>query len=53
MSVNGQVQTPFSGRTLDLQYPAPGKDYAAECIAAAMKRYCTPLRPQAAQRAVL
>ena len=53
MSVNGQVQTPFSGRTLDLVYPPAGKDYAAQCIASSMKRYYTPLRHPAANRAVV
>ena len=44
MSIDGQVQNPFSGRTLDLAYPAPGKDFADACIAASQKKYCVPVR---------
>lgn len=43
MSIDGQVQSPFSGRTLDLEYPQPGKDFAEKCIAASQKKYCTPV----------
>jgi hypothetical protein len=53
MSINGQVQTPFSGRTVDLTYPLPGQDYAQECIAAALKRYCTPMHASSGARAAL
>jgi hypothetical protein len=53
MSINGQVQSPFSGRTLDLTYPPPGHDYAQECIAAALKRYCVPLHASSTVRAVV
>jgi hypothetical protein len=53
MSINGQVQTPFSGRTVDLTYPEQGQDYASECIAAALKRYCTPMHVSSGARAAL
>lgn len=43
MSIDGQVQSPFSGRTLDLEYPQPGKDFADECKAASFKKYCVPV----------
>ncbi len=45
MSIDGLVQNPFSGRTVDLRYPAPGKDFAEACIAASQKKYCIPMRP--------
>jgi hypothetical protein len=45
MSIDGLVQNPFSGRTIDLRYPAPGKDFAEACIAASQKKYCIPVRP--------
>ncbi len=52
MSINGQVQSPFSGRTLDLLYPAPGKDFVEECIRASRQKYCIPLQsPQRAANA--
>jgi hypothetical protein len=52
MSINGQVQGPFSGRTLDLLYPAPGKDFVEECIRASRQKYCLPLQsPQQAANA--
>jgi len=44
MSIKGQVQSPFSGRTLDLVYPAPGKDFADECIRASRQKYCIPIQ---------
>jgi hypothetical protein len=53
MSIKGQVQSPFSGRTLDLTYPAPGHDFAQECIEAALKRYCVPLHASSTVRAVV
>lgn len=53
MSVKGQVQSPFSGRTLDLTYPPAGHDYAQECINAALKRYCVPLHASSTVRAVV
>jgi hypothetical protein len=53
MSINGQVQSPFSGRTLDLTYPAKGKDFARECIASATKRYCIPVHASSVGQAVV
>lgn len=43
MSVDGQVQDSFSGRTLDLKHPSDGANYAQECIAHSRKTYCKPL----------
>jgi type IV secretory pathway TraG/TraD family ATPase VirD4 len=53
MSVNGQIQAPFSGRTKDLIYPATGEDVAKECVAAALKKYCLPVRGHATTQAAL
>jgi hypothetical protein len=53
MSIRGQVQSPFSGRTLDLTYPPSGHDYAQECIKTALKRYCVPLHASSTVRAVV
>lgn len=44
MSIDGQVHFPFSGRTLDLQYPPADQDASQECIAASRKKYCQPVR---------
>jgi hypothetical protein len=43
MSVDGEVQDSFSGRTLDLKHPADGSNYAQECIAHSRKTYCKTL----------
>jgi len=43
MSINGQVQQPFSGRTLDLVYPPAEEDFSKAAVAAALKKYCSPL----------
>ena len=53
MSIDGQVQAPFSGRTRDLIYPPPGEDFSQECIAAALRKYCLPLREQKGQSVAL
>ncbi len=53
MSIHGQVQVPFSGRTRDLVYPAEGSDFSKECIAAALKKYCLSVRGHTTQQAVL
>jgi hypothetical protein len=51
MSIDGQVQSPFSGRTIDLEYPAPGKDFASQCVAASQKKYCTAVHHTSKARA--
>jgi len=51
MSINGQVEAPFSGRTKDLIYPPPGEDFSQQCIATALRKYCLPIGPQAAKKA--
>lgn len=43
MSINGQVQVPFSGHTKDLVYPLSENDYSQECINAALRKYCLPI----------
>jgi hypothetical protein len=53
MSINGQVQQPFSGRTLDLVYPPAEEDCSKAAIAAALKKYCSALgQPAQAQGAL-
>lgn len=44
MSINGQVQIPFSGRTKDLVYPEISDDIAEQCVRSSLKRYCIPLK---------
>jgi hypothetical protein len=51
MSIDGQVQSPFSGRTVDLEYPAPGKDFASQCVSASQKKYCTAVHHASKARA--
>jgi hypothetical protein len=53
MSIDGQVQAPFSGRTKDLIYPQASEDFSKECIATALKKYCIPISAQAGKQAVL
>jgi hypothetical protein len=53
MSINGQVQAPFSGRTKDLIYPPAGEDFAKQCVAAALKKYCLPIRSHITEQAAL
>jgi hypothetical protein len=53
MSINGQVQQPFSGRTLGLVYPPAEEDCSKAAIAAALKKYCSALgQPAQAQGAL-
>lgn len=40
MSIDGQVQDSFSGRTIDLKHPSDKENYAEECIAHSRKTYC-------------
>jgi hypothetical protein len=44
MSINGQVQIPFSGKTKDLVYPEMGDNIAQQCIKSSLNRYCIPLK---------
>ena len=53
MSIDGQVQDAFSGRTLDLVYPPPEESFVEDCITHSRKKYCMPVdeaRKQAAQK---
>jgi uncharacterized protein (DUF4415 family) len=51
MSINGQVEAPFSGRTKDLIYPPPGEDLTQQCIATALRKYCLPIGGQSSKKA--
>jgi len=53
MSINGQVQAPFSGRTKDLIYPPSEDDLSRKCIAAALKKYCLPISKHANTQAAV
>lgn len=53
MSMDGQVQPPFSGRTKDLIYPPAGEDFSAQCVTAALRKYCVPIGAQAVKQAAL
>lgn len=43
MSIDGEVQDPFSGRTLDLKHPSDTAHYADECINHSRATYCKTL----------
>jgi hypothetical protein len=43
MSIEGQVQDSFSGRTIDLKHPSDKENYAEECLAHSRKTYCRTL----------
>ena len=43
MSIDGQVQDSFSGRTIDLKHLSDKDNYAEECIAHSRKTYCKTL----------
>jgi hypothetical protein len=43
MSINGQVQDSFSGRTLDLKHPTSGANFAEQCLTHSRKTYCKPI----------
>ena len=43
MSIDGQVQDSFSGRTIDLKHPSDKENYAEECLAHSRKTYCKTL----------
>ncbi len=40
MSIDGQVQDSFSGRTIDLKHPSDQENFAEECLANSRKTYC-------------
>jgi GTPase SAR1 family protein len=52
MSINGQVQPPFSGRTLDLVYPSESKESADAAIEEAFRKYCSPIGDVSRKRSV-
>jgi len=43
MSIDGQVQDSFSGRTIDLRHPADKENYADQCINNSRQTYCKTL----------
>lgn len=43
MSIDGQVQDSFSGRTIDLKHPSDDENHAEECITQSRKTYCRTL----------
>lgn len=43
MSIDGQVQDSFSGRTIDLKHPSDKENYADQCIEHSRKTYCKTL----------
>ena len=43
MSIDGQVQDSFSGRTIDLKHPSEKENYAEECLAHSRNTYCKTL----------
>ena len=42
MSIDGEVQDAFSGRTIDLVYPPESENFSEDCIAQSRKKYCVP-----------
>ncbi len=43
MSIDGEVQDAFSGRTADLVYPPESENYSEDCIKQSRKKYCIPI----------
>jgi hypothetical protein len=43
MSIDGQVQDSFTGRTIDLKHPSDKENYAEQCIKHSRQTYCKPL----------
>lgn len=43
MSIDGQVQDSFSGRTIDLKHPSDKENYAEQCIKHSRQTYCKTL----------
>lgn len=43
MSIDGQVQDSFSGRTIDLKHPSDKENYADQCLEHSRKTYCKTL----------
>ena len=44
MTVDGEVQEAFSGRTLELKHPPEGQHFAKECIEASRAKYSIPVK---------
>ena len=51
LSVDGEIQEAFSGRTIDLQYPDAEHNYSDECIVQSRKKYCVPIEDARRQTA--
>jgi Type IV secretion-system coupling protein DNA-binding domain len=49
MSIDGEVQEPFSGRTLDLQHPVKEESFAEECITHSRTHYSRPVKSSSGQ----
>lgn len=43
MSIDGQVQDSFSGRTIDLKHPSDKENYSEQCIKHSRQTYCKTL----------
>jgi hypothetical protein len=43
MSIDGEVQDPFSGRTIDLKHPSDSNHFAEQCLAHSRATYCKTL----------
>lgn len=43
MSIDGEVQDPFSGRTIDLKHPSDSRHFAEQCLAHSRATYCKSL----------
>ncbi len=43
MSIDGESQEPFSGRTIDVQYPPDSTSIAKDCIANSRSKYSLPI----------
>lgn len=52
LSIDGEVQDAFSGRTIDLVYPPDTENFSEDCIAQSRKKYCVPI-DQARQQAAV
>jgi len=51
LSVDGEIQEAFSGRTIDLRYPDAEHNYSDECIVQSRKKYCVPIEDARRQTA--
>lgn len=50
LSIDGEVQDAFSGRTIDLVYPPDSDNFSEDCVVQSRKKYCVPV-DQARQQA--